>query len=298
MKFIFATTVTLASLSSVLAVPATKQAAAEKCVPLDSTFQLNVPHGSTEIPLVNYGGFKWKIPKAAAEGSLVSFFGNFRNNQTTSSQVTTVSNSTSEDGGPSTSSGSAFANGTQIITTTFSSGNASSAAAGAQDTTTSSSTSSSGDSNSTAIANAAGVVSIVTNATVAEASNAQSLQNERQAAAATSCAADNDGASASADQINTVTFSSADGLQYENTAYAACSAGVVAPSSGSTGSSSSGSQASVSGVTAQVTCDGTTTTVVDDNTSYAITVKGSYCQKSGFSGALVGQRVAHAEAEC
>lgn len=72
----------------------------------------------------------------------------------------------------------------------------------------------------------------------------------------------------------------------------------MAPSTAGSGSSSSGSQASVSQVSASVTCDGTTTTVVDDETSYAITVKGSFCQQSGFSGAIVGQRVAHAEAEC
>ena len=138
----------------------------------------------------------------------------------------------------------------------------------------------------------------MTNATVADASNAQSVQNERQAAAATSCAADNDGASASADEINTVGFTSADGIRYDSVAYAACSAGMTAPSTGDSGTSSSGSQASISGVSATVTCDGSTTTVVDDSTSYAVTVKGAYCQTSGFSGAIVGQRVAHAEAEC
>jgi hypothetical protein len=108
-----------------LAVPATKKATAEKCYPLDTTFQLNVPHGSTELPLINYGGYMWKIPKAAVRGTLVSFFGNFQNNQTTSSQITTVSNSTTVEGGDSTSSATGFANGTTIITTTFSSGNAS-----------------------------------------------------------------------------------------------------------------------------------------------------------------------------
>jgi hypothetical protein len=173
-----------------------------------------------------------------------------------------------------------------------------SAAGAAQDTTSDDSTSSSGNANSTAIANAAGDVSIVTNATVAAMSNAQSVQNERQAAAATSCAADNDGASASADGITTVSFTSANGTHVNSVAYAACSAGVTAPSTPDSGSSSSGSQASISGVSATVICDGSSTTVVDDNSSYAITVKGVYCQTSGFSGAIVGQRVAHAEAEC
>ena len=81
-------------------------------------------------------------------------------------------------------------------------------------------------------------------------------------------------------------------------AYAACSAGVSAPSTAGSGSSSSGSQASISCVSATVTCDGSTTTVEDGNSSYAITVRGVYCQTSGFSGAIMGQRVAHAEAEC
>ncbi|KAG9744790.1 hypothetical protein KCU73_g8046, partial [Aureobasidium melanogenum] len=292
------TAVVLASLSPVLAVPATSKATANKCVPLDTTFQLNVPHGSTALPQINYAGYNWNIPKAAAEGTLVSFFGNFHKNETTSSQITTVTNSTSDPNGKSMSNATGSANGTTVVSTTFASGNASSAAGAAQNTTSDSSTSSTGNANSTAIANAAGQVTIVTNATVADASDAQSLQNERQAAAATSCAADNNGASASAEEISTVTFTTANGTRIESTAYAACSAGVLAPSTADTGSSSSGSQASISQVSASVTCDGTTTTVVDGETSYAITVKGSYCQVSGFSGAITGQRVAHAEAEC
>ncbi|KAG9584899.1 hypothetical protein KCU77_g12059, partial [Aureobasidium melanogenum] len=292
------TAVALAALPQVLAVPATSKATAEKCIPLDTTFQLNVPHGSTALPQVNYAGYNWNIPKAAVEGTLVSFFGNFHKNDTTSSQITTVTNSTQVLRGESMSSATGFANGTTIVTTTFASGNASSAAGAAQDTTSDSSTASTGDANSTAIANAAGQVTIVTNATVADASDAQSLQNERQAAAATSCAADNTGASASAEEISTVTFTTANGTRVESNAYAACSAGVLAPSAVNSGSSSSGSQASISQVSASVTCDGTTTTVVDGETSYAITVKGSYCQVSGFSGAIAGQRVAQAEADC
>ncbi|KAG9549417.1 hypothetical protein KCU71_g15490, partial [Aureobasidium melanogenum] len=292
------TAVVLASLSPVLAVPATSKATANKCVPLDTTFQLNVPHGSTALPQINYAGYNWNIPKAAVEGTLVSFFGNFYKNETTSSQITTVTNSTSDPNGKSMSSATGSANGTTVVSTTFASGNASSAAGAAQNTTSDSSTSSTGNANSTAIANAAGQVTIVTNATVADASDAQSLQNERQAAAATSCAADNNGASASAEEISAVTFTTANGTRIESNAYAACSAGVLAPSTADSGSSSSGSQASISQVSASVTCDGTTTTVVDGETSYAITVKGSYCQVSGFSGAIAGQRVAHAEAEC
>ncbi|KAG9942231.1 hypothetical protein KCU85_g9296, partial [Aureobasidium melanogenum] len=292
------TILALASLSQVLAVPATSKATADKCVPLDKTFQLNVPHGSTPLSQINYAGYNWNIPKAAVEGTLVSFFGNFNKNDTTSSQITTVTNSNQVPDGESMSSATGSANGTTIVTTTFASGNASSAAGAAQDTTSDSSTASTGNANSTAIANAAGQVTIVTNATVADASNEQSVQNERKAAAATSCAADNDGASASAEEISTVTFTTANGTRIESNAYAACSAGVLAPSAAGSGSSSSGSQASVSQVSASVTCNGTTTTVVDDETHYAITVKGTYCQTSGFSGAIAGQRIAYAEAEC
>jgi hypothetical protein len=125
MKFSLATTIALASLTQVLAVPATKKAVAQKCYPLDTTFQLNVPHGSTDLPPINYAGYEWKFPKAAAQGNLVSFFGNFHNNQTTSSQITTVTNSTSVSGGSSMSSATGSANGTTVVSTTFSSGNAS-----------------------------------------------------------------------------------------------------------------------------------------------------------------------------
>ncbi|KAH0286230.1 hypothetical protein M436DRAFT_52738 [Aureobasidium namibiae CBS 147.97] len=298
MKLSLAIPITLASISHVLAVSATQKADAGKCYPLDTTFQLNVPHSLNGLPPINYAGYIWRLPKATIQGNLVSFFGNFHNNQTTSSQVTTVTNSTSASDGSSMSSASSAANGTTVVSTTFSSGNASSAAGAAQGLTSNDSSSSSGNANSTAISTAAGDVSIVTNATVASASNAQSVQNERQAAAATSCAAENEHASASANEITTVTFTSANGTRIGSVAYAACSAGVVAPSTADGVSSSSGSQASVGGVSATVTCDGSTTTVSDGNSSYAITVRGVYCQTSGFSGAIVGQRVAHAEAEC
>lgn len=119
------TTFALASLSQVLAVPATNKATTEKCYPLDTTFQLNVPHGSAALPLIKYGGYNWHIPKAAVEGTLISFFGNFHKNETTSSQITTVTNSTQVPDGSSMSSASGSANGTTVVSTTFASGNAS-----------------------------------------------------------------------------------------------------------------------------------------------------------------------------
>ncbi|KAI4849569.1 hypothetical protein E4T44_03267 [Aureobasidium sp. EXF-8845] len=288
-------TIVLGYVSPILATPFLAERAA-KCVPVDLRFQYNVPHDaqSTGPSNVNYGGFNWKLP---TQGNLVSFYGNYRNSSTTSSQITTVSQSNSTEGGTSTSTGSGMANGTTVISTTFSSGNASSAAVAAQQNTSGTSSSSSGLANSTATANAAGQVNIFTDANVADASNSQSVQNERQAAAATSCTADNDGASATAEQITSVTFTTAEGTKIDSVAYAACSAGVNAPSAGS-GSSSSGSQASVSAVTATVMCDGTTTTVSDQQTQYIVVAKGVYCSNSGFSGALTGQRAAKSVAQC
>lgn len=125
MKFVLTISIALTSISQVLAVPATSKATAEKCFPLGTTFQLNIPHGSTALPVVNYAGYNWNIPKAAVEGTLVSFFGNFHKNKTTSSQITTVTNSTQVPDGESMSSATGSANGTTIVTTTFASGNAS-----------------------------------------------------------------------------------------------------------------------------------------------------------------------------
>lgn len=125
MKLSLATTIFLASLTQVSAVPATQKAVAQKCYPLDTKFQLNVPHSSNGLPPINYAGYTWKLPNTAAQGNLVSFFGNFHNNQTTSSQITTVTNSTSVSSGSSMSSASGSANGTTVVSTTFSSGNAS-----------------------------------------------------------------------------------------------------------------------------------------------------------------------------
>lgn len=92
-----------------------------------------------------------------------------------------------------------------------------------------------------------------------------------------------------------MTISTVDGKTVSSVAYAACAAGVTAPDAGS---SASGSSASVSGVTASVTCDGTTVTVTDQDTSYTVTVKGVWCKKTGFAGAIAGQRVSDAEASC
>ena len=125
MKFTLASTVALASLTPVLAIPAIQKAVVQKCYPLDTKFQLNVPHSSNTLPPINYAGYTWKLPNTAAQGNLVSFFGNFHDNQTTSSQITTVTNSTSVSGGSSMSSASGSANGTTVVSTTFSSGNAS-----------------------------------------------------------------------------------------------------------------------------------------------------------------------------
>jgi hypothetical protein len=82
----------------------------------------------------------------------------------------------------------------------------------------------------------------------------------------------------------------------KNSAYAACAAGVDAPSLG--GSSSSGSQASLTGVRSTVTCNGVTSSQQDASTTFKVQVKGRYTLLKGFSGAVGGERVARSTAEC
>lgn len=127
MKFTLSTSLlALSSLPQILALPASAAVVADACVPLSATFQLNVPHSSSALPLlINYAGYTWTIPAAAENGTLVSFFGNFRNNETTSSQITTVTHSTQVANGTSMSSAMGMANGTTVVSTTFASGNAS-----------------------------------------------------------------------------------------------------------------------------------------------------------------------------
>lgn len=150
-----------------------------------------------------------------------------------------------------------------------------------------------------ATANAAGVVTINTNATVANASDAQSIQNQRAGAAATSCAADNTGASASAEEITTVTLQTGQGETVTSVAYAACQAGLQPLASGQdSGSSSLGSTTTISGVSATITCDGVTTTNTESETIFHVVIDGTYCKKARFSGAITGQRTAETEAEC
>jgi hypothetical protein len=82
----------------------------------------------------------------------------------------------------------------------------------------------------------------------------------------------------------------------KSSAYAACSAGVDAPSQG--GSSSSGSQASLTGVRSTVTCNGVTSNQQSTSTTFRVTVKGTYTLLRGFSGAVGGQRVASSRSQC
>lgn len=68
------------------------------CKPINYTFQVTVPgSGSNSAPTFSFAGFTYRLPQAATFGQLISFYGNFANNQTTTSQVTTISNSTSND---------------------------------------------------------------------------------------------------------------------------------------------------------------------------------------------------------
>lgn len=291
-------------------------------LPIDFSFGVRVPtssNPSSSNPLaLLLNGYQIQIPLIAKSGTLVSWIANYADGKPYNTQftsinpsaprnITTDSDSTSQQGGNSFTNATALADGRQarVITTSFSSGNAASAAAAALDGTTSSSTSSSGASNSTAVAttNALGEVLILTSANTANALNSQSIQNARGAEAASSCAADSGpAASAEAEQINSLYIpigTSPDGKDtywLKSSAYAACSAGVDAPTQG--GSSSSGSQASLTGVSSSVTCNGATSNDQTKSTTYKVSVKGRYTLLKGFNGAVGGQRVADSQSRC
>jgi hypothetical protein len=289
-------------------------------IPVDFSFGVRVPTSltSTSSPGLLVNGYQFALPRATKSGSLISWLGNYENGKPYNTQfnflnpsaprnITTNSTSNSQEGGNSFTNATALADGqnARVITTTFSSGNAAAAAAGALDGTTSTSTSSSGKSNSTAVAtaNSLGEVIILTSANTAEALNSQSIINAKGAEAATSCAADSGpAAAAQAEQINGVLIpigQSPDGTKMYwiySSAYAACTAGVDAPNQG--GSSSSGSQSTLTGVSSTATCNGVTSTQQDTSTTFKVTVKGTYTLLKGFSGAVGGQRVAQSASEC
>ncbi|KAI4651535.1 uncharacterized protein J4E79_009015 [Alternaria viburni] len=264
----------------------------EISLPIDYSFGVRVPtssNPSSSNPLaLLVNGYTVKIPLIASSGTLVSWIANYADGKPYNTQftsinpsaprnITTDSDSTSQQGGNSVSNATALADGRQarVITTSFSSGNAASAAAAALDGTNSDSTSSSGAANSTAVAttNALGEVFIFTSANTANALNSQSIKNAKGAEAASSCAADSGpAASAQAEQVNSLYIpigTSSDGKETQwlkSSAYAACAAGVDSPNQG--GSSSSGSQSSLTGVKSSVTCNGATSTDQTKSTTY------------------------------
>jgi hypothetical protein len=289
-------------------------------VPVDFSFGVRVPTSltSTSPPGLVASGYQFSFPRATKSGSLISWLGNYKNGKAYNTQltflnpsaprnITTSSTSNSQEGGDSFTNATALADGqnARVVTTTFSSGDAAAAAAGALDGTTSTSTSSSGSSNSTAvaIANSLGEVIILTSANTAEALNSQPIINAKGAEAASSCAADSGpAAEAEAEQINGVLIpigQSPDGTKMYwlySSAYAACAAGVDAPNQG--GSSSSGSQSTLTGVNSMATCNGITSTQQDMSTTFKVTVKGTYTLSRGFSGAVGGQRIAQSTSQC
>jgi hypothetical protein len=289
--------------------------------PIDFSFGVRVTTSTSSsynplALLVN--GYQLAVPQTAKSGTLVSWLANYQNGRAYTTQftsinpsapknITTESESNSQDGGNSFTNATALASGQQarVVTTTFSSGDAASAAAGALNGTTSTSTSSSGNSNSTAVAtaNALGDVVVMTSANTADALNSQSIQNAQQAEAASSCAANaGPSASAEAEQINSLLIpigtspSGNETYWLKSSAYAACAAGVDAPSTG--GSSSSGSQASLTGVRSTVTCNGVTSNQQQSSTTFKVTIKGTYTLLRGFNGAVGGQRVASSTSQC
>ena len=92
-------------------------------------------------------------------------------------------------------------------------------------------------------------------------------------------------------------FNTANGTTVISVAYAACAAGLVAPSENNS-TSSSGSMASVNGVSASVVCDGVQSTNQRQKTTFRISVLGVWSPLTGFAGAIIGQRVADVEASC
>jgi hypothetical protein len=289
-------------------------------VPIDFTVEVKIPTSPTAPAPYFYlpGLYRVNVPQTASSGTLISWLGNYASGKAYNTQitsldpsaprnVTTSSSSNSVNGGNSITNATALADGqkARVVTTSFSSGNAASAAAAALDGTGSTSTSSSGASNSTAVAtaNALGDTVIFTSANTANALNSQSIFNAQKAEAATSCAADSGpAASAEAEQTSTLLIpigQSPDGTKDEwlkSSAYAACSAGVDAPTQG--GSSSSGSQASLLGTRSSVTCNGVTSTQQKSSTTFRVSVKGKYSVFKGFSGAVGGQRVASSSSQC
>lgn len=292
----------------------------EVSIPIDLTFEVKIPTSSTSPPtyVLIPGLYRVNVPQTAKSGTLISWLGNYANGRAYNTQVTSLdpraprnittnSESNSNEGGNPFTNATALADGqnARVITTSYSSGNAASAAAAALDGTGSTSTSSSGASNSTAVAtaNALGDIVIMTSANTANALNSQSILNAQRAEAASSCAADSGpAASSQAQQIDTLLIpigQSPDGTQMywlKSSAYAACSAGVDAPSQG--GSSSSGSQANLLGTRSTVTCNGVTSTQQQSSTTFRVTVKGTYTLLKGFNGAAGGQRVASSSSQC
>lgn len=288
-------------------------------LPIDYSFEVSVPTSmSSGSPYVLIPGiYQVKIPQISKSGSLISWLGNYASGKAYNTQltlldpraprnITTNSTSNSQEGGNSFTNATALADDlkSRVITTSYSSGNAGSAAAGALDGTDSTSTSSSGASNSTAVAtaNVLGDVVIFTSANTAHALNSESILNAGRSEAATSCAADNGAAASSqAEQTETLlipigTTPDGDEQYLKSSSYASCSAGVDAPSQ--SGSSSSGSQASLLGTRSSATCNGVTSTQQDSSTRFRVSVKGRYSVLRGFSGAIGGQRAASSKSQC
>jgi hypothetical protein len=296
----------------------TEQATA---IPYNFSFDIEFPSvpGRSVPPILTINGYRFKLqrfslPKTVIPNTFVSSLGSaaaqdVSNNQVvpaslaTSRNVTTTSESASRPNGPSISNATAAAEGlaARVVATSFSSGNSSSASGGGLNGTTITSTSSTGLANSTAIAtsDAANQVDITTVANTTNAANNQSIQNAQAAVALVSCAAESGpGAAAQAQVITTLEIPIGNNGNYSmvSSAYVICSAGVATPNAG--GSSSSGAQASEKGASSSVTCNGVITSRQATSTIFAFRLVGSLTFRSGFTGAIVGQRVVSSSASC
>ena len=92
-------------------------------------------------------------------------------------------------------------------------------------------------------------------------------------------------------------FTTATGTTVTSVAYAACAAGLTAPADADA-ISSSGSLATVNGVSASVVCNGATSTNQEESTTFSFRLLGVWSPITGFLGAITGQRVAETEVCC
>ncbi|SMR53029.1 unnamed protein product [Zymoseptoria tritici ST99CH_1E4] len=221
--------------------------------------------------------------------------------------IQTDSDSTTLDGGASYTNISATADTNLVSAFSFSDGDAASSGGAIQRRKTISSTSSSGTADSTAtVTGSTNPVSIFSSADVPSASTSTTLQGSPQdALAAGTCAAAANGASASAQVVTTVTYPIGSGGRSATSGSVSsifCESGVSARSSGAasgSGTSTGLARAALTdgGVSAQVSCNGKTTSSSAPTVGWTVNVQGTM-SGSSFNGNVIAVRTARAEVRC